>query len=290
MTLIQSGDYILHHCDKQILSISKVISGCYDCLKPANYTSGDWSNDGYRIDVQYYDLDDPFDVMAHKESLRCPENARKGNAFTKEGKPTQSYICTLEDEQTLFLLTKILANQRTEKVINVIVAALETFGYSGGIDDATESYADDDKIKKHWYNCSGTWNHEKKPAQTVQTGGVLRTIPHRDPKVSINALKHADNKCENENSHITFKRKNVDNNYMESHHLIPISKYKDFQYSLDIEENVICLCPTCHRLLHNGRMDQRKKEVLKKLFDLRKSALHDCGIDITLEQLEEYYK
>ena len=66
MTLIQSGDYILHHCDKQILSISKVISGCYDCLKPANYTSGDWSNDGYRIDVQYYDLDDPFDVMADK--------------------------------------------------------------------------------------------------------------------------------------------------------------------------------------------------------------------------------
>ena len=76
---------------------------------------------------------------------------------------------------------------------------------------------------------------------------------------------------------------------MESHHLIPISRYKDFQYSLDVEENVVSLCPTCHRLLHHGKMSE-KEVLLKKLHDARKQALKQCGLDISFDKLKEYYK
>ena len=289
MTLIEPGDFILHHCDRRILSISKVISGYYSCEKPEYFRSGDWLKDGWRIDTKYYDLNTPFNVMPHAASLQCPPGARKGNAFTKNGDPTEFYMCVLEDEQAEFLLTKMLVNQTSKDVINTIVSALETLGVTGGLDDDSGSYANDDKIQKFWGSCSGNWNGRKKEQQTVQTGNGNRIIPHRDPQVSINALKYANNKCENDANHLTFKRKRIDIDYMESHHLIPISRYRDFQYSLDVEENVVCLCPTCHRLLHHGKMSE-KEVLLKKLYDARNQALQQCGLTITFDKLKEYYK
>ncbi len=34
--------------------------------------------------------------------------------------------------------------------------------------------------------------------------------------------------------------------------MIPISKYKDYNYSLDVMENIVSLCSHCHNLLHYG--------------------------------------
>lgn len=49
----------------------------------------------------------------------------------------------------------------------------------------------------------------------------------------------------------TFEDKNG-KEYFEGHHLIMynISSQSKFKYSLDITENIICLCPTCHRKIH----------------------------------------
>ena len=49
--------------------------------------------------------------------------AEKGNAFSKHGKPVQSYICTLEDAQAEFLLREILKHQTGRDVIDVILLA-----------------------------------------------------------------------------------------------------------------------------------------------------------------------
>lgn len=49
----------------------------------------------------------------------------------------------------------------------------------------------------------------------------------------------------------TFENKNG-KEYFEGHHLIMynISSQSKFKYSLDVSENIICLCPTCHRKIH----------------------------------------
>ena len=86
----------------------------------------------------------------------------------------------------------------------------------------------------------------------------------------------------------TFLRKNG-NPYTEPHHLIPISKYRDFEYSVDVMENIVSLCSHCHNLLHYGRFED-KVPILEKLYKERKDALHTCGLDLTLEQLKSYYK
>ena len=122
----------------------------------------------------------------------------------------------------------------------------------------------------------------QKPDYIEKNGGSFA----RNPVISKNAIKLASFKCELNHNHETFVT-NADKPYVEAHHLIPLSCQRDFKYSLDVEANVVCLCPNCHRKLHYGK-DIIKE--LKILFDSRIEKLNQCGIDITFEKLVEYYK
>ena len=62
----------------------------------------------------------------------------------------------------------------------------------------------------------------------------------------------------------------------------------DIDIYIDIMRDVVSLCGHCHNLLHYGRFED-KKPILEKLYNERKQALKECGIDITWEQLESYY-
>ena len=67
---------------------------------------------------------------------------------------------------------------------------------------------------------------------------------------------------------------------MESHHLIPISFQPNFEYSLDVYSNIVCLCPICHRQIHYGLINDRKK-LLSVLFEKREERLINSGIVIS---------
>ena len=79
---------------------------------------------------------------------------------------------------------------------------------------------------------------------------------------------------------------------MEAHHLIPIPcsslYYERFHASLDRPENIVSLCPACHRAIHFGT-DDKKEELLKILFEKKKQQLSDIGIKITLKELMRHY-
>lgn len=109
----------------------------------------------------------------------------------------------------------------------------------------------------------------------------------RDPVMAKNALSHAGFKCEFDPTHETFPRMIDKLPYMEAHHLIPL-KYSDrFDISIDIPENVICLCSTCHNRIHYGF---NKKEMIEYLWHLRKKDLHESGINIDLSELLTFYQ
>jgi predicted HNH restriction endonuclease len=109
----------------------------------------------------------------------------------------------------------------------------------------------------------------------------------RERKVSINALMKANNKCEIDNSHISFKRKaNPELDYTESHHLIPMAYQKDFEMSLDREQNIISLCSNCHNEIHYGL---NAIKLITKLYDQRKEELAKIGLNISLKKLITCY-
>lgn len=73
---------------------------------------------------------------------------------------------------------------------------------------------------------------------------------------------------------------------MEAHHLIPMSAQENFNNSLDVDANIVSLCPACHRKLHHGKEIEFE---LKKLFESRLELLKQSGIEITLDDLKKYY-
>ncbi len=113
------------------------------------------------------------------------------------------------------------------------------------------------------------------------------TAYKRRHEVVANVLAAADYKCEANCTCELFLRKDRIHTYTEAHHLIPLCYQSSFKNSLDVEANVISLCPYCHRLLHYGADSQK---VLKRLYQLRKHRLSKCGLDISFEELLLMYR
>jgi predicted HNH restriction endonuclease len=108
----------------------------------------------------------------------------------------------------------------------------------------------------------------------------------RDPVAAKRALCHASFICEFVASHDTFPRMIDGLPYMETHHLIPLKYADHFEISIDVPENIVCLCSTCHNRIHYGR---NKEEIIEYLWSLRKNDLHDVGIDIDLSEILSFY-
>lgn len=104
----------------------------------------------------------------------------------------------------------------------------------------------------------------------------------RNRSVVDNALYAAGYLCEGECGCELFMRKDGMLYYTEGHHLIPLSFQALFDYSLDVEANVVSLCPRCHKLLHYG---QEKEELLRTLYQKRIERLRICRIAISYEEL-----
>ena len=128
---------------------------------------------------------------------------------------------------------------------------------------------------------------KEKKKRIIDRAGKI--IYPRNPKIAANVLKMMNYTCEIDEKHYSFTRKTNGKNYTESHHLIPINYQDEFPYSLDVEENIISLCSSCHNCLHYG-VDGERIVLLKKLYNARSSLLKKAGIDVTLEELKKYYK
>jgi 5-methylcytosine-specific restriction protein A len=61
-----------------------------------------------------------------------------------------------------------------------------------------------------------------------------------------------------------------------------------FAASLDVPENIVVLCPTCHRKFHHGLHDD-KKPSLKLLHEKRAPLLDGRGLKIDPKQLLDFY-
>lgn len=119
-----------------------------------------------------------------------------------------------------------------------------------------------------------------------------RMVPARDKQKAENALKRAGYKCEVGN-HETFLRKKNNLPYTEPHHLIPLQYDDQFEYSLDVEANIVSLCSNCHNRMHYGADIEH---MIRLLWEQRKDELEAAGllimksgINLTVEILLSFY-
>lgn len=108
----------------------------------------------------------------------------------------------------------------------------------------------------------------------------------RNPIVTAQSIRYAHYMCELDSSHVTFISQSTGKAYMEGHHIIPMKHQALFKCSLDVYANVICLCPTCHRMMHFGRLSE-KKRIAEKIYENRYERMQKSGIGLTREEFIE---
>ncbi|EOX4936211.1 HNH endonuclease [Vibrio parahaemolyticus] len=86
-------------------------------------------------------------------------------------------------------------------------------------------------------------------SRSIKPKVVYRLVQdyRRDPDVVAEALYRAEGFCEKCKEKAPFIKRSNGEPYLEVHHIIPLS-----QGGLDSLENVISLCPNCHREIHFG--------------------------------------
>lgn len=130
-----------------------------------------------------------------------------------------------------------------------------------------------------------------KPLKIV-LGSKGKTIS-KSSRISKTALREAGYVCQVDKNHKTFiTAKNV--MYMEGHHLIPCTVNNSevfkgrFDRNIDCVENIISLCPNCHRAVHFGDLETKTK-LIEKMFDIQKDKFKSVGIEISLAELIDLY-
>lgn len=108
----------------------------------------------------------------------------------------------------------------------------------------------------------------------------------RNAIVKKQSIEIANYTCEINHEHETFIAESTHKQYMEGHHAIPMKNQIFFDVSLDVYANIVCLCPTCHRLLHYGLKEERDK-VLNKIYYERAERLKQSGIRLSREEFLE---
>ena len=290
MTQIKKYDYILHSWKGQLKAISIADGDCFEADIPSEKHKSKkyWSDKGYRVNTHYYELEVPLKLRNHREWLR--ENVKSHSPFSTQGTGKQQYMSKIDDEQIYYLLTQAAKIQKDESILRIINEILSDLK-----DDNSDNYDSIEivEINKEISSLKGidiNYKFEKKPQEVISISNKGEK-PKRNPKIAAYALARANFKCEYDKTHKLFERKSGED-YTEPHHLIPISKYRDFEYekcSLDTMENIVSLCSHCHNLLHYGKMVD-KEPILKQLYEERIEYLKRVGLNIEFEELKKYYE
>jgi len=291
MTNVKKGDFILHNSNGKVVAISIAKADYYEANQPRELsmaeTSVEWNDEGYRVDTEYFDFEVPLYTTRYKEWLE--QHYIEGSAFTRVGSGKQQYLCHLADEHAVFLLEKAIELQKDVQVLGRLKDALaDIVGDKTSEYDPVEMETINEIVDYIVVDVKPEWSGVKEIQVMTTSSKTGREIPKRDPQRAADALKRANYLCEYEKEDRTFMRKNG-KPYTEPHHLIPISKYRDFDYSVDAMENIVSLCSHCHNLLHYGCWEE-KEPVLRKLYDDRKDALENCGLKLTFDRLKSYYE
>ncbi len=287
MRLVKSGDLIFHHHDTKIVAISISRGSLVESPMPeGNFKySEKIIEDGYLIRTDYLLLTNPLNMALHREWIS--NNFIEKSAFNKNGKGKMGYLFPLPEIYSQYIIEQILKTETNSEIRDLLTDSLSAYNIEN-IPDFS-----DDEINQISENLNIV---EEKPSysdhkeeQKFSEINKTKKIPKRSLIVSARALKIANYQCEVDSSHVSFLRNNG-TNYTEPHHLIPISKYREFNgNSLDREQNIVSLCSNCHNQLHYGRFEDKKK-VLSNLYSKRIDFLKKIDLNISIDTLESYYK
>lgn len=92
--------------------------------------------------------------------------------------------------------------------------------------------------------------------------------------------------------HFYFESSDTFNNYVEGHHMIPMNRQSEYwddkEINLDVESNIVPLCPTCHAQIHLGSR-RAKLDILTEIYVRDEIRIKRVDDEIDLIKLASYY-
>lgn len=114
-----------------------------------------------------------------------------------------------------------------------------------------------------------------------------------NPLLGKIAIKKAYYSCEKDYQHETFISRKTNKKYMEAHHLIPVCFQKEiwdkYHVNIDCVENLVSLCPTCHKAIHYGTKEVQE-QMITALFEVCVPKFISIGLHINLDEIKKLYK
>lgn len=129
--------------------------------------------------------------------------------------------------------------------------------------------------------------HKTALGRGIEAGVITQRYMSGAPQKKLKVMIEQNYQCEVDNTHKTFQDRNG-HPYMEIHHLIPLSAQDKFKRDLNVEANMVCVCPMCNRKLAHASEDI-VEDIVVPLYYAHKEKLKEAGLDISLRQLLEYY-
>ena len=105
MKHIQPGDIIFSYANAMIVAVGIAKTHCYSFPKPLELGSAGiyWSDEGWKVDVQYRKLLKPVRTMDHINSLRQLLPSNKSPIHKQNGRGNQAYLFKIEKPLALAL-------------------------------------------------------------------------------------------------------------------------------------------------------------------------------------------
>lgn len=114
----------------------------------------------------------------------------------------------------------------------------------------------------------------------------------RNPLLGRVAIERAYYCCENDPNHKTFISEKTNKNFMEAHHFVPVKYqqeiWRKYKINVDCVENIVSLCPTCHRAFHNGTKEV-KSNLIDNIFNKIIPKYKSIKFTISIDEIKKLY-
>lgn len=108
--LVERGDFIFSYYGQKIVSVSVARSDAYTSMIPREWEQlHEWLHDGWRVDVEYVDLEVPVALEAFVNQF-YEYLPLKYSPITKDGTGAQAYLFALDEAAGDFLISYLVEN------------------------------------------------------------------------------------------------------------------------------------------------------------------------------------
>lgn len=155
-----------------------------------------------------------------------------------------------------------------------------------------EKYVEEiDNINEESINVNQAKNAHLKNPQKVSISKKFKMS--KNPIIGKIAIMQSDYQCQVDQAHSSFISKRNKKRYMEAHHIIPVRLTEEIwiqkRINIDCIENIVSLCPNCHKAIHLGE-EEEVKQLLHKLHKTKETEWESINLNVSIEELWKYYR